>query len=232
MMLCMLLVTACMAYGQNIIDDYAPHSKRGELPPAWLKNKVTQSQYDSLALLSKYYAVNYDFFKRRTLTKADINLYVSRIKELLSEKQLKRLKQHGNDTCYFDTYRSPENLKPFMMSANADGSKKMKYIAYSEIDGYDAHVMIEVKVSKDKNGDPVFSRFKMVPYSLSGLKVELEGMSLRSDGRRSLSITANGVYNKQSLMSEFSICGLLKFEDAMGNRHTELVQRSFYLVTE
>lgn len=40
-MMAMLLMVAGLTYGQNIIRDYAPHTKRGELPPAWIKNKVT-----------------------------------------------------------------------------------------------------------------------------------------------------------------------------------------------
>lgn len=48
----MLLMALCWAYGQNHVPGYMPHTKRGELPPAWIKNKVTDAQYDSLAMLS------------------------------------------------------------------------------------------------------------------------------------------------------------------------------------
>ena len=60
-MMAMLLMVAGLTYGQNIIRDYAPHTKRGELPPAWIKNKVTPAQYDSLARVSKYYCANSSF---------------------------------------------------------------------------------------------------------------------------------------------------------------------------
>ena len=42
----MLLMALCWAYGQNHVPGYMPHTKRGELPPAWIKNKVTDAQYD------------------------------------------------------------------------------------------------------------------------------------------------------------------------------------------
>ena len=79
----MLLMALCWAYGQNHVPGYMPHTKRGELPPAWIKNKVTDAQYDSLAMLSKYYWVNYDYFKQRNLTKERISTYV---RELEADK--------------------------------------------------------------------------------------------------------------------------------------------------
>lgn len=233
MMMGMLLMAVCWAYGQNIIRKYAPHTKRGELPPAWIKNKVTDAQYDSLAMLSKYYWVNYDYFKQRDLTKERISIYVSGIKRLLSEENLKQIKQLPKDAPnYYDYYPGSVLLKPFMVLPNADGSKQMKYIVYSEIDGYDAHVMVEARVNKNTNGNIVFSKLKLVPYSVSGLKVEIDNMDFKSESRPSYHIVYDGVYDTRSLMSEFKICGLLKFEDAMGYHHTELVQQSFYLLTE
>ena len=173
----MLLMALCWAYGQNHVPGYMPHTKRGELPPAWIKNKVTDAQYDSLAMLSKYYWVNYDYFKQRNLTKERISTYVSGIKRLLSEENLKQIKQLKDAPNYYDSYPETAFLKPFMVLPNADGSKQMKYIVYSEIDGYDAHVMVEVRVNKNKNGNIVFSNFRLIPYSVSGLKVEIDNMN-------------------------------------------------------
>ncbi len=57
-------------------------------------------------------------------------------------------------------------------------------------------------------------------------------MNFKSENRPSYPIVYEGVYDMQSLVSAFSICGLLKYEDAKGYNHTELAQRSFYLLTE
>lgn len=231
-MMAMLLMVAGLTYGQNIIRDYAPHTKRGELPPAWIKNKVTPAQYDSLARVSKYYWVNYDYFKRRDLTKDDIRDYVRHAGTMLSEKRLQRLKKAPTDTCYYDVYHGAEYLKPFMTTTTANGDKELKFIVYSEVDGYDAHVMVEVRVQHGKNGSPVFSGIQAVPYSISGLKVELEDMDIHTTPRASSFVTSNGVYDTSTVMPEFGICGLLKFEDAKGYRHTELVNKRFCLSVE
>lgn len=85
-----LLMVACLAFGQTPkVLVYNPYTKKGDLPPEWLKNKVTQQQYDSLARLSQHYAVSYDHFKARGLTQDDIRRYVKRTEVLLSEEQLK-----------------------------------------------------------------------------------------------------------------------------------------------
>jgi len=61
-----LLMVACLAFGQTPkVLVYNPYTKKGDLPPEWLKNKVTQQQYDSLARLSQHYAVSYAQFKQK-----------------------------------------------------------------------------------------------------------------------------------------------------------------------
>ena len=38
-----LLMVACLAFGQTPkVLVYNPYTKKGDLPPEWLKNKVTQ----------------------------------------------------------------------------------------------------------------------------------------------------------------------------------------------
>ena len=225
----MLLVVSCLAFSQNIIKDYAPHTKRGELPPAWLRNKVTESQYDSLATLSKHYAVNYNYFKRRNLTKEDIQRYVGRTKVMLSDKQLRTLKEQGKDTCTFDVYSATVAVHPFALPSTETGTANdVKFIVYSEIDGYDAHVMLEAKQSKTADGKTVFSEMRLIPYSLSGLKTELVGTTLHC-----LESTANEVrqctLNKAGESPTYRVLGLLKVEDAMGYIHTELINKDFFL---
>lgn len=222
------LMLVSFAFGQNIIKDYAPHTKLGELPPAWLKNKVTDAQYDSLARFSKYYAVNYDYFKQRHLTKDDIRSYVKRTEVALTEKALKQLAARPNDTCYYDKYRFPVPVKPFMQNTETDGTKTARYIVYSEIDGYDAHLTLDVKLRTDENGIVEFYDAKLQPYSLSGLKVEFNGRLtyMPPEGRF---LVEQDKFDKDGRTPDFGICGLLKVEDAMGYVHTELVDTKFFL---
>lgn len=230
LMTIVLSLAVGFAFGQNEVKDYAPHTKRGELPPVWLKNKVTEAQYDSLAQLSKYYAVNYDYFKRRNLTKDAIRLYVKRTEVLLSEKRIKELSAHPNDTCYFDKYGYPVPVKPFTQTAEADGSKTARYIVYSEIDGYDAHIVLDIKLHTGENGNVEFTDVKLQPYSLSGLKVEFIGKMIYMPSERDRWwIVEQDKFDKEGRTPDFWVDGLLKVEDAMGYVHTELVDKKFFL---
>ncbi len=229
-MTALLLLAVSFAFGQNMVKDYAPHTKRGELPPVWLKNKVTEAQYDSLARLSKYYAVNYDYFKLRNLTKDDIRFYVKRTEAVLNEKSLKELAMHPNDTCCYDRYRYPVPVKPFKTVVEADGSRTVRYIVYSEIDGYDAHVALDVKISTTENGNLVFKDIKLLPYSLSGLKVKFEGnIRYLSAPKKGMFFVEQGEFDKEGKTPDYRIGGLLKVEDAMGYMHTELVEKHIFL---
>lgn len=228
-----LLLAVYAAYGQNLITDYAPHTEIGQQPPLWLKNKVTPSQYDSLATFSKYFSVNYDYFKQRNLTQSDIHAFVNRTGLLLKNKNLlKQIAQKGGDACKFSMAIKPESLHPFAVCGDKhDTGKSVQYIIYSEIDGYDAHVMLIAKETK-VDGLAKLSELKMNPYSLSGLKVALSNMRIHEAGSKSPENVQEIAFDGKGQSKVYEISGLLKVEDAMGNIHTQLIDKSIQLVTE
>lgn len=60
-MLVMLFAACNLSAQYTIRIDPGQQGKRGALPPVWLKNKLTDGQYDSLAMLAKHYAVDNSF---------------------------------------------------------------------------------------------------------------------------------------------------------------------------
>ena len=86
------------------------------------------------------------------------------------------------DTCHFKVQPLPVGVEPLMQAKNDEGDEVVRYILYSDIDGYDAHVMVEVKLSKDDKGNTQFVVSRLLPYSVSGLRVENRATLRRSDG--------------------------------------------------
>lgn len=224
---CMAVMMACTAFGQNIIKDYAQLTKQGEMPPAWLKNKLTQAQYDSLVPLSKYYAVSYNHFKQRNLSRQQIQRYVMIMAKALDAKSLKNLEQK-TDTTMFTIVPGTVAVHPLAL-ATADSTADARYIVFSDMDGYDAHVMLEVKKLRTKADGTTLLGMKLIPYSLSGLKVELVEMKLQSTVKSASEKGVRIESDSKNLSSPYDVFGLLRFEDGMGYVHTVLVNQRFYL---
>lgn len=225
--MCMTIMMACTAFGQNDVRDLAPLTKRGEMPPAWLRNKLTQAQYDSVARLSKYYAVNYNHFKQRNLTQQDIQRYVKIMGRDLDAETLKRLEPR-TDTCMYNISLKAKVAHPFT-PATVDNDDYIHYIVYSEIDGYDAHIMLEVKKSQMESGNADVSQMRLAPYSLSGLKVELMYMHIKSLAGNGLKPAAEPATDSTITTTPYQLSGAFCYEDAMGNVHKEFVDRVFFL---
>ena len=85
-MLVMLFAACNLSAQYTIRIDPGQQGKRGALPPVWLKNKLTDGQYDSLAMLAKHYAVDYSFFKQRNLDEKRIQKYFTRVGKILKDR--------------------------------------------------------------------------------------------------------------------------------------------------
>lgn len=236
-----LLMVACLAFGQTPkVLVYNPYTKKGDLPPEWLKNKVTQQQYDSLARLSQHYAVSYDHFKARGLTQDDIRRYVKRTEVLLSEAQLKNTTGGSGpeewrkkgitqpDTCHFKVQPLPVGVEPLMQAKNDEGDEVVRYILYSDIDGYDTHVMVEVKLSKDDKGNTQFVVSRLLPYSVSGLRVENRATLRRSDGVAMREVSS-GTFDAGGCTPVYFLQGFFGFDDAKGYKHMCSLNHQFFL---
>lgn len=74
------VLSVCAHAQRNVQPGFTP---RGEKPPVWLKNKVTQEQYDTLSMLNMRYDVCYDFFKRYGLSTQKVQRYMVSVRDAI-----------------------------------------------------------------------------------------------------------------------------------------------------
>lgn len=220
------LITSMTANAQTS-SNYGNVAK-GEKPPTWLKNKVSEAQYDSIAELAKYYGMNYTCFKCRNLTPKDIRSYMNSVKSKLENKEgLKDAAAKG--ITYGGPTEPPVKIKPMCLSKSDDGALiDGKFVIYSEIDGFDAHVVINAKFGRMLATEKYYSdKFSVEGFSLSSLPVSIRLSQLRQTFN-------NQKVDKLELSKDgtsplYTIFGTLEYEDAMGNKHFEPFIRQFSL---
>lgn len=104
----------------------------------------------------------------------------------------------------------------------------VRYILYSDIDGYDAHVMVEVKLSKDDKGNTQFVVSRLLPYSVSGLRVENRATLRRSDGVAMREVSS-GTFDAGDCTPVYFLQGFFNFDDAKGYKHMCSLNHQFFL---
>lgn len=204
----------------------------GETPPTWLKNKVNEAQYDSLVQMSKRFGMNYNYLKKRNLSPIEVRKYMDGAKRMLShEKETK--KRIGMDTITWGGLSdNPVTIKPLSITKSHEGGViDAKFVLYSEIDGYDAHVLLTAKFHYWDAGHGMYhtDSFSIEGYSLSSLPVKVEyRLEDQPDHRdvKTISLT------KEGYSPVYDITGTLSYEDAMGNKHREQFARQFNLEIE
>lgn len=115
-----------------------------------------------------------------------------------------------------------------MQAKNDEGDEVVRYILYSDIDGYDAHVMVEVKLSKDDKGNTQFVVSRLLPYSVSGLRVENRATLRRSDGVAMREVSS-GTFDAGGCTPVYFLQGFFNFDDAKGYKHMCSLNHQFFL---
>ncbi len=229
---CMVLVlfvgVGTGIFAQSTVNTASTKPKLGDKPPLWVKNKVNEAQYDSLATFAKYYIVDYDYFKRRDLTRKDIAFFVARTAEIIKWKKTSSKLPPGVASG-FHVYELPRKIKPFGMTPK-DAEGQVQFIVYSEIDGWDAHVMLKAKMDTTADGGKRLSELSVVPYSVSGLKVVIESIDFFQQ-KNHLKVDSIDLDDKGE-SPVYILRGKMKVEDAMGYWHTEPFDTSVILTVE
>lgn len=202
--------------------DYNP---KGELPPAWLKNKVSEAQYDSLAALNKLCMVDYSAFKGVNISATDIADIMTKVKSMLNNKNT--LSTSDGEIAYFGLSSVSKTLKPWQKVIKEEDKTKAQYIAYSSIDGYDAHILITYQYTNDKTTGQSRSNVGVFAYSLSGNTVKLENSGLDFLGNKS---AKEIVFDANGLSNPVALHGTLVFDDPLGYHHSENVNVTFCLM--
>ncbi len=212
-----------MGHGGNVTADR--YNLRGNMPPAWLRNKVTTEQYDTLTMLNMIASVNYDLFKGYNTDKRDIDTIMAQVP--------KAIDRFMNDTAFNkrtdNIFRAAVySLTPKLISWQnvSKTTAEARYLLYSSMDGYDAHVVLTGTLHKDKKtGSYTSSQYKIEGYSMGGAKVDchLTVIDLRtraSDECKQITI------GKGKAASSITITGSIDFTDPLGNKHHEPIDRN------
>lgn len=206
--LALLLAPMATLCAQN---DVNVSEKIGVLPE-WVKNRTTPEEYALIQEMSQYYRLDCSFLKSRDLTdkvrKEIFDAYKEEI-ELARKGQVKLPDEP--DRCYgFVGKLRPDSLRAY----DEQPAVVKKYLIYSDINGYDAHVELSVAYTRNvKTGDIHLLGRELKAVSFSGLEVRLRPSTPDSQ----VEIT----YNRELNRFEYLYQGWLYFTDPEGEEHLD-----------
>lgn len=197
------------------------YNKKGQMPPCWLKNKVSKEQYDTLTALNMLADVDYGALKGYNVSNSDVESFMTQAKKAIYAFT------ESSDGKYVKQFTS-ESSSTFdgVPYSRAVGKKQTeaKYLAYSSIDGYDAHVLITLSLVKNKTTKGyTASGISYEGYSLSGVPVTVD-VRLQ-DFKERKEITSIDI-PKDGISEQYSLFGTIEFTDPLGCHHKERVKRT------
>ena len=196
------------------------------MPPAWLHNKVTPEQYDTLALLNMIASVNYDLLKGYNTDKRDIDAVMAQV-----HKAIDRFTNDKDFNKRTDNFLSSSGYtltqKIISWQERPKSTIEARCLLYSSIDGYDAHVVLTATLHKDKKtGTYTSSQYKVESYSLGGAKVECQvKLYDHPTNQECQQVT----FGKGKTASKLLITGSITFTDPLGNKHREPINNNLTL---
>lgn len=218
------LTFVSMGHSSSLTADR--YNLRGNMPPAWLHNKVTAEQYDTLALLNMIASVNYDLLKGHNTDKYTVDAVMQQVH--------KAIDRFTNDTDFnkrTDNFLSGSGytLTPKIISwqERPKSTVEVRCLLYSSIDGYDAHVVLTATLHKDKKtGAYTSSRYKVEGYSMGGAKVDCQAKLYdHPTDQECQQVT----FGKGKIASNLLIMGNITFTDPLGNKHQEQINNNLTL---
>ncbi len=201
------------------------NADKGKMPPQWLLNKVTPAQYDTLAILNRLCNVDYSMLKGYDVTQNDI----ANVMKLACENIRKALGNNDGATPNI-VFKSVTVKQVSAWSDKVDKStRKVDYLVYSSIDGYDVHLLLRTSLQRDrKTGGYRSVAYELVPYSVQGIPVTIERASVSKGGQPVERLEIG----KDGKSASYAINATINFVDPLGNKHQELVSNSVILELE
>ena len=197
----------------DLVTDRVIDDNCGELGvvPEWVKGKTSPEEYAVMEELSRYYRLDYSFLKSKQLTEERRKEIFTTLKEECEEARKGNVKLPDEpDRCYYVSYPVADSVRAYA----TEPVMMKKYLLYSNINGYDAHVELSVVYSKDcQTGDIRIFGHELKAVSFSGLEVKLK---LFDDHTRELT------YNRENNRFECYYPGALYFTDPMGQKHVKV----------
>lgn len=227
----MLLTLSCISYAQHTTYIPSTHSdrnttKRGELPPVWILNKVTPEQYDTLAILNRLTDVDYSPLKSKYFGKKQITGFMPSVREYIVKAM------RGNAATPAGVMFFLADNFAYLLPDKKVSEKnaiKTETTVFSSSDGYDAHVRLEADFVRDRsNGTYTARNFRVIGYSVSRLHMvtSVKLTELTAEGEKEItSITTD----KKGVTPSLLLSGTVTFTDPLGNKHEEQVKAAFGL---
>lgn len=172
-LLCVFMSNNCIAQvqNQNLVD--LEYEAKGVVPE-WVKRITTPEEYEIWSTLSRYYRIYYPPIKYlRTYSDAEKkDLYQglrNRCDRLLSGKE----KVAERETFEIALGSSDDTLSAYREEILE--CKKKNVLLYTSLNGFDAHVELDLVYVFDSTSNQVtFLQHKVIPKSFSNLKVTME----------------------------------------------------------
>ena len=203
--------------GENCPERF---NKKGQMPPAWLKNKLTEEQYNKMVILNILADVNYDIFKYNTNIDAEMEHVDKAIKTFMDNPEGKKGARYDREV------HNAGEILPYRMQEMKD-SVVADYLIYSSIDGYDAHVAISITFIKNKKKGTLSEHYYFI-YPTSMSKLEMKDIKVKLDNADQNKKTNRIVISKEKGLSEqFQLKGQVSFVDPLGCKHKEYINTTF-----
>lgn len=104
--------------------------------------------------------------------------------------------------------------------------RKVEYMVYSSIDGYDVHLLLRATLQRDrKTGTYSSIAYQLVPYSVQGIPVTVDNAVLSLSGKS----VANLEIGKDGKSGSYIVNAKVNFTDPLGEKHQELVSTTVIL---
>lgn len=220
------VVDAQCVNAQTKMSDNQTQVPKGELPPRWLLNKVTPTQYDTLAALNKICAVDYSMLKGYDVTPAD----VARLMEQARIQMHKALDNTDGVTTHVGWKAFyVKTVRPWS-DKTEKGLRRVEYMVYSSVDGYDVHLLLRATLQRNRHTSGYYSvDYDLVPYSVQGIPVQVEHARVTKGGPEPVSRLEIG---KGVKSTGYAVNATLRFTDPLGNKCCELVETSIHFVLD
>lgn len=192
-------------------NDVNVSEKIGVLPE-WVKNKTTPEEYTLMQEMSQYYRLDCSFLKSRDLTdKVRKEIFDTYKREVEAARKGQVKQPDDPDRCYgFVGMLRPDSLQAY----DEQTAVVKKYLIYSDINGYDAHVELSVAYTRDvKTGDIHLLGHELKAVSFSGLEVWLRPST--PDSQKEIT------YNRERNRFDCCYMGWLYFTDPEGKEHLD-----------
>ena len=230
------LIALVMATGMALADDRQDQgyfinakntgsgvSQKGCLPPRWLLNKVTPAQYDTLVALNRLCNVDYSMLKGYHVTAKDVPHLMEQARKMLA-RALEN--PNGSTAAVGWTVIIMKRAKP-VADVTEKGVRRLTYIIYSSVDGYDAHLQLRGTVRKDrKSGKLYLVDYEVTPYSVQGIPAKADGVTIKGNGNVNMDEL---LINEDVKTIGYALNGTLSFTDPLGDVHKEQVNASVSL---